>query len=77
MRTAVFFDLDDVLALVVFLAFGLTIARFDDLDFACLALFFHILFLRALSCLSFPFDDASFLTHELAISFNHLVGAGE
>jgi hypothetical protein len=39
-RAAVFFDLDDVLPLVVFLAFGLTIARFDDLGFACLALFF-------------------------------------
>jgi hypothetical protein len=39
-RTAVFFDLDDVLALAVLLAFRLSIARFDDLVFARLAVFF-------------------------------------
>jgi hypothetical protein len=33
-------DFDDVFALVAFLVFGLTAARFDDLVFARLAVFF-------------------------------------
>jgi hypothetical protein len=40
LRTEAFLDFDDVFALAAFLVFGVTVARFDDLVFARLAVFF-------------------------------------